>query len=86
MFLVIMWKQLGYVLRAKNRRKVIKALDRPKLPSQLAKELGIHISHISRTLSELEEAGLVKCLTPDEKIGRLYGLTEKGKEISKIIE
>jgi len=32
------------------------------------------------------EAGLVKCLTHDEKIGRLYGLTEKGKEILKMIK
>jgi len=76
-----MWKYIGFVLRAKNRKKVMKALDRPKLPSELAKELKIHISHVSRTLSELEKAGLIECLTPDEKVGRLYRLTNKGKEI-----
>jgi DNA-binding MarR family transcriptional regulator len=76
-----MWKQVSFVLRAKNRKKVIKALDRPKLPSQLATELEIQISHVSRTLSELEEAGLIECLTPDEKIGKLYRLTKKGREV-----
>lgn len=80
-----MWKDLGYVLRAKNRRRVIKALDQPKLPSQLAVELRMHISHVSRTLSELQRAGLVECLTLEERVGRLYGLTKKGEEIRKQI-
>jgi len=78
-----MWKYISFVLRAKNRRRIIEALDKPKLPSQLAQELKIHISHVSRTLSELEKAGLIECLTPDEKVGRLYGLTDKGKKILK---
>ena len=80
-----MWKQISFVLRAKNRTKIMKALDRPKLPSQLAKELKIHISHVSRTLSELEEQGLVQCLTPDEKTGKLYTLTDEGRDVLKEI-
>ena len=76
-----MWKRVSFVVRAKNRTRILKALDKPKLPSQLAKELKIHISHVSRTLSELEKAGLIECLTPDEKIGKLYRLTKKGKEV-----
>jgi DNA-binding transcriptional ArsR family regulator len=76
-----MWKDVSFVLRAKNRRKILKALDEPKLPSQLASELRMHISHVSRALAELEEQGLVECLTPEEKIGRLYRLTERGKEV-----
>jgi len=76
-----MWKDLSYVLRAKNRKRVISALNEPKLPSQLAEELKMHISHVSRTLNELEKAEIAECLTPEEKVGRLYGLTRKGKEI-----
>ena len=76
-----MWKDLGYVLRAKNRKRIIKALNEPKIPSQLAEELEMHISHVSRTLNQLQKAKIVKCLTPEEKVGRLYELTEKGKGI-----
>jgi len=76
-----MWKCVSFVVRAKNRTLVLKALDKPKLPSQLAKELKIHISHVSRTLSELEKTGLIECLTPDEKTGKLYRLTKKGEEV-----
>jgi len=81
-----MWKDISYVLRAKNRKRIIKALNEPKLPSQLAEELEMHISHVSRTLNQLQKAEMVECLTPEEKVGRLYRLTEKGKEIRNRID
>jgi len=81
-----MWKDLGYVLRAKNRKRIIIALNEPKLPSQLAGELELHISHVSRTLNQLQKVEIVECLTPEEKVGRLYRLTEKGKEIRNRIK
>jgi DNA-binding PadR family transcriptional regulator len=36
-------------------------------------------------LKELEGKGLVKCLTPNEKLGRIYTLTELGKLILEML-
>ena len=79
------WNAYSFVLRSKNRRLVLSALTQPKTPSRIAKETGILLPHVSRALKELEEKGLVKCLTPNEKLGRIYALTELGKQILEIL-
>jgi predicted ArsR family transcriptional regulator len=78
-----MWADVSFVRRSKNRTEVLNALQKgpPKTATQLAKELGIHRSAASRALLELTERGLVTCLTPDEKVYRIYGISERGKEI-----
>jgi len=43
-------------------------------------------SHVSRTLKQLKDLGLIKCLNPNAKVGRLYTLTENGREIIKKIK
>ena len=45
----------------------------------------ISISHVSRTLREMEERGLVQKMTISHK-GKIYGITEKGLEIYSEIE
>lgn len=77
------WEKYSFVVRAKNRKKIIKALKSPKTPSELSKETEINLSHVSRSLKELSEKGLVRCLTPDQTIGRVYDRTELGEEISE---
>jgi DNA-binding transcriptional regulator GbsR (MarR family) len=54
----------------------------PRTPSQLAIATGIHRNHVSQSLKELEEVKVVYCLTPELRKGRLFGLTELGKEIA----
>jgi DNA-binding MarR family transcriptional regulator len=80
-----MWALYGYVIRGKNRRKVFLSLATPKTPTQLAKSLKIHLPHISRALSELESKKLVTCLTPAERVGRIYALTDKGRRLFKML-
>jgi DNA-binding MarR family transcriptional regulator len=79
------WIICSYILRSKNRKLVLSALARPKTPSQIAKETGILLPHVSRALRELEQKGLVKCLTPNEKLGRIYALTDLGKQILEML-
>lgn len=79
------WEKYSFVVRSKNRKKVLKNLDSPKTPSQLREKTGINLSHISRALSELKEEGIVKCLTPNQKLGRVYKRTEVGEEIAEDI-
>jgi len=76
-----MWKLCSYVIRGKNRKRVFLALETPKTPTQLSKELKIHLPHVSRSLDELESRKLVECLTPSEKVGRIYRLSAEGRRV-----
>ena len=60
-------------------------LDKPLTPTQLSEKIKTHRSTTSRTLLELEEKGLVKCITPDETMGRFYEITNQGKKVLKEI-
>jgi len=70
-------------VRSKERRKIVVSLGKPKTPTEIAKELKLGVSHISRTLKEFKERGLVECLTPNQRMGKVFVLTDKGEEIRK---
>lgn len=77
-----MEKLLSFVLSGKVRRKILKALlEVEKTPTILAREIGTHQSTTSRALSVLEKRGLVKCLTPNVKLSRLYSITSTGRKV-----
>ena len=62
------------------RLKIIKAIGKNTVtPSEIAEKIGIRLNHVSTFLKELKENNLVKCLNEDTKKGRLYELTELGK-------
>ena len=62
----------------------MKSLDgEAKIPSHIAKDTDILTNHISGILRQLKDHGLVECINPEVKKGRLYRLTEKGEEIVK---
>jgi DNA-binding PadR family transcriptional regulator len=44
------------------------------------------VSEVSRSLKTLKDKKIVVCLNEDKRIGRVYSLTEKGKEILNCIE
>lgn len=65
---------------SKYRFKIIKAIGNNIItPSEISKKIGIRLNHVSMFLKELKENNLVKCLNEDTKKGRLYELTELGK-------
>lgn len=81
------------IKRAKNRLKVLKSLPENKLflPSELVKILygkssSTYFTITSRALGELNKLKLVKVLNNEEKVGRLYKITKKGKDIIKILK
>ncbi len=77
-----MWKEFGYVKSSKNRTKVMKSLDgETKIPTQIAKDTEILQNHISSVLKQLREHGLVECINPEARKGRLYRLTGKCEKI-----
>jgi predicted transcriptional regulator len=77
-----MWKLISFVKRGKVRRDVLTFLSAgPATPTDVAKKTKYHRPSVSRVLIELQKKGLVDCLTPDEKLGRIYAISKKGREI-----
>jgi len=77
------WALVGYVLASKYRTDIVISLrEGPKRPESMARELSVYMSHVSATLSQLVTKGLVECLTPGLKKGRLYALTQTGMGVA----
>jgi len=72
----------GKVKASKHRDSIIRLLYKsPMTPKELANQTGLELSNTSNYLSTLRELGLVRCLNDDLRKGRIYALTEKGKEV-----
>jgi len=82
------WGAVGYVRASTYRTRVVDALtDGPATPTTLGDRTGLHISHVSRTLTDLEDHDIVELLVPDDrKKGRIYGLTDAGEAIAVEVE
>jgi predicted transcriptional regulator len=62
------------------RFKIIESIGKNTLtPSEIAEKTKIRLNHVSMFLKELKDNNLVKCLNEDTRKGRLYELTEVGK-------
>ena len=73
---------IHHVNKSSYRVKVIKTLENyPKIPKDIAADCGILQNHISNVLTELSNLGLIVCINPEVKKGRLYRLTKKDKKI-----
>lgn len=78
------WDKVSLVTRSDYRQTAVESLiSQPKTPSDIAEESGIEIAHISRSLKDLREAGIVRLLVAeDTKKGRIYGLSAEGEHIA----
>lgn len=79
------WKLYSFIVRSEQRKLILTTLKKPKTPTEIAKISKLSTSHVSRTLAEFLEKGIVRCLTPNEKVGKIYILTEEGEGILKIL-
>jgi DNA-binding MarR family transcriptional regulator len=72
-----------WVMSVDRRMFVMKALDGngPFNASEIAEHSGRSVQNISRAIHELEEKGLIECLTPEKHTWKRYLLTDKGKAI-----
>ncbi|MGD2092364.1 MAG: winged helix-turn-helix domain-containing protein [Candidatus Aminicenantes bacterium] len=81
------WKLYSWVIRGNQRRKVIMALGKPKIPTEIKSEAKMSMTNVSKILKEFRSKGLVRCLTPGVRTGKLYELTEAGRKIrEKMLE
>jgi len=74
-----MYDLISFVSRGKIRLKILKNLNQPMTPTTLSEKIHTHRSTTSRAILSLQDKGLVECVTPKEKMGRLYRLTKIGK-------
>ena len=75
------WESYSWVVRGKQRRMVIAAMTKPMIPTEIRNETKLSITHVSKVLKAFNEKGVVKCLTPGVRIGKIYELTSMGKPI-----
>jgi predicted transcriptional regulator len=80
-------KLTSYVQISKYREKTLKSIgDEVKIPTHIAQDSGIRTNHISKVLSELKSKEIVECINEEARKGRLYRLTDTGKEVLESIE
>lgn len=84
----LIWDVVGFVISSRYRTLVLKRLATgPAPPSQIADDYDAGIAHVSRALQDLKEKELVDLLvSEDRKKGRVYGITEEGKEVLQHID
>lgn len=79
-------KLTSYVEISKYREKTLKSIgNNVKIPTNIAKDSGIITNHISKVLSELKSKEIVECINEEARKGRLYRLTDTGKEVLESI-
>ena len=61
-----------FLKKSKLRREVWDKLTKAKTATEIAEELKKHRSAVSRVLLDMENAGLIKCVNPDDKSFRHY--------------
>ena len=77
----------SYVQISKYREKTLKSIgDEVKIPTNIAKDSGIRTNHISKVLSELKSKEIVECINEEARKGRLYRLTDTGKDVLETIK
>jgi predicted transcriptional regulator len=81
------WSKYGYVIASEYRKRIVLSLIRgPKTPKQIANETKLYLSHVSHATNELKNKGIITCLTPELKRGKVFALTDEGKEIAENLE
>lgn len=66
---------------------VLKSLSNgEKTPYMIAEDCGLLPSNIYKTLRQLRDYGLISCRNPNITNGRIYMLTDKGKELVEILK
>ncbi len=78
---------LSYVKSSKHRKKVLLAIESNiLLSSEISKKANISAAHTSRALRGLQDKKVVQCLNEEQTRGRLFVLSDVGKEILEYIK
>ena len=78
---------LAYIKNAPTREKVLKSFKDEDFirPIEISRKTGLHPNNVSKKLKDLREHELVYVINPDYHVPKLYRLTEKGKNIIRLL-
>ncbi len=77
---------LSWVKRGKQRREILVHIGDKETPTEIAEKSGYSLNHTSKVLNDFRRQGLVVCLNPKQKTGRLYKLTLKANVIKDTLK
>jgi predicted transcriptional regulator len=79
-------EMVSYVKASNHRTNIVKFLQYDlRTPKEIGKELNVRTNHISNLLADLRKKGIVVCVTPNVRKGKLYKLTEDGFNVLKYL-
>ena len=77
----------GWIKASSYRNRVMINLgNKTKTPSSIARDSQIKMNHVSMVLKALKEKKLIICLNEDSKKGRLYQMTDLGKQVAQAVK
>lgn len=77
------WKAVSFILASKKRQALLALLETPRTPMQLARLLSMSQPNVSLKLKDLQDNGMVECVNPEDRKGRIYRLTVTGTKVLK---
>lgn len=80
------YRLLSKLRRSNVKLDILKLLEEPKTPTDVAKILKKYRETISVAILDLVKEGLVECLNPDDHNFRFYKTNEKGKKVLEDIK
>lgn len=82
------WDDVSFVISSQYRLGAVRHLATGvAIPTQIAAEEDLPLSQVSRALHELRDHSLVELLVSEDKQkGRLYALTDRGRQVWQAIE
>lgn len=79
--------KLSWLKASEYRQNILIALNgKPRTPKDVAEDTDYYLSHVSNTISDLRERGLVECLSSNRRKGRLYSTTDEGEKFVNFLE
>ncbi|MCK4997064.1 hypothetical protein KAS08_02065 [Candidatus Pacearchaeota archaeon] len=81
-----MEKDYIWVIRGTQRTKILKVMNKPKMPTRIKDDAELALNNVSDILREFREKKIAKCINPKEKTGRVYELTAKGMRIREMLD
>jgi predicted transcriptional regulator len=78
---------LGYLISSNISRRILFLLEiSPETPTRISRVLKMSLSNVSTKLKELKIRGLVECINPGRRKGRIYIITTKGRSLLDIMQ
>lgn len=75
-----------WIVRGTQRTKILRVMDKPKIPTQIKDDAKLALNNVSDILREFREKKIARCVNPKERTGRIYELTAKGMRIREMLD